>query len=78
MERYHHALMKEIQAYANQVSSKQELDTIFLGGGTPSTWPDNLLLDTFGTLRRVFTIAEHAEISIEVNPGTVRSELLLL
>ena len=78
MERYHHALMKEIQIYANQVSSKQPLDTIFLGGGTPSTWPDNLLLDTFGTLSKVFTFSEHVEISIEVNPGTVRSEQLLL
>ena len=78
MERYHIALMKEMHIYANQLPSKQALDTIFLGGGTPSTWPDNLLLDTFGTLRKVFTITEHAEISIEVNPGTVRPEQLLL
>jgi putative oxygen-independent coproporphyrinogen III oxidase len=78
MERYHSALMKEMQIYGNNTSSKQALETIFLGGGTPSTWPDNLLLDMFGTLRKMFAIAEHTEISIEVNPGTVRSEQLLL
>lgn len=78
MDRYHHALMKEMLNYAEQLPSKQALDTVFLGGGTPSTWPDNLLLDTFGTLRKVFHLNEHTEISIEVNPGTVRSEQLLL
>lgn len=78
MERYHNALMKEMVLFAQSQPSKHALDTIFMGGGTPSTWPDNLLLDTFGTLERVFHINEHAEISIEVNPGTVRPEQLVL
>jgi oxygen-independent coproporphyrinogen-3 oxidase len=78
MDRYHHALMKEMLIYAAQLPSKQALDTVFLGGGTPSTWPDNLLLDTFDTLRKVFHLGEHTEISIEVNPGTVRAEQLVL
>lgn len=78
MEQYQHALMKEIAAFVAQAPSKLALDTIFLGGGTPSTWPDNLLLDTFGTLKKVFNFEEHCEITIEVNPGTVRTEQLLL
>ncbi len=78
MDRYHAALMKEMLLYAQQSPSKQALDTVFMGGGTPSTWPDNLLLDMFGTLRNVFLLSENAEISIEVNPGTVRPEQLLL
>lgn len=78
MERYHNALMKEMVLFAQSNPSKAALDTIFMGGGTPSTWPDNLLLDTFGTLERVFHIETHAEVSIEVNPGTVRPEQLAL
>ena len=78
MERYHHALMKEIELFAKNCPSKLALDTIFLGGGTPSTWPDNLLLDTFGRLRDMFAIGEHTEVTIEVNPGTVRHEQLVL
>lgn len=74
MGRYNAALLKEIQTYINSQTSKLSLDTIFLGGGTPSTWPDTLLLDTFGTLRKEFNFNEHIEVTIEVNPGTVRPE----
>lgn len=74
MERYNAALLKEIDQFVKANSVKLALDTIFLGGGTPSTWPDNLLLDTFGTLRKEFNFHEHVEVTIEVNPGTVRPE----
>ena len=77
MEQYHNALMAEIQTFANSGSSKLALDTIFLGGGTPSTWPESLLLDTFGTLRKKFIIEDNCEITIEVNPGTVRESHLV-
>jgi len=78
MERYHQALMKEIELFASRCPSLLALDTIFLGGGTPSTWPDHLLLDTFGRLRDMFAIGKHTEVTIEVNPGTVRHEQLVL
>ena len=78
MERYHYALKKEIISFCQQYESKLALDTIFLGGGTPSTWPDTLLLDTFGTLDKEFSFNKDIEVTIEVNPGTVRLEQLLL
>lgn len=74
MERYNAALLKEIDLFVKATPAKLALDTIFLGGGTPSTWPDTLLLDTFGTLRKEFNFNEHIEVTIEVNPGTVRPE----
>lgn len=78
MEHYHNALLAEIGQYYSSHGRTDALDTIFFGGGTPSTYPDHLLLDTFGTLRRMFIIPPTAEITIEVNPGTVRPEQLLL
>lgn len=78
MVRYHEALMKEIRLFAQSIDKKRELETIFFGGGTPSTYPDGLLLDMFVTLKDVFDIRHTAEISIEVNPGTVRPEQLEL
>ncbi len=57
---------------------KLPLDTIYLGGGTPSTYPDHLLLDTFGILRDNFVFSGYSEVTIEVNPGTVRPEQLSL
>src|SRR5579863_32711 len=78
MERYHHALVKEIKEFGNQISEKIALNTIYFGGGTPSTYPDHLLLDMFGILGEFFTFDRNTEVTIEVNPGTVRPEQLEL
>ena len=73
-ERYHRALCAEIETGMQQFGRKLPLDTIYLGGGTPSTYPDDLLLDMFGILRKSCEINQETEITIEVNPGTVRQE----
>lgn len=78
MDEYHQALMHELKLYQSELKTKQELDTIYIGGGTPSTWPDALLLDTFGTLESMFDFHSISEITIEANPGTVRKEQLEL
>lgn len=75
-ERYHRALCAEIESGMQQFGRKIPLDTIYFGGGTPSTYPDDLLLDTFGILRKNGEITQETEITIEVNPGTVRQEQL--
>ena len=76
MAQYHAALTKELDAFHAIQGNKCDLDTIYFGGGTPSTYPDDLLLDMFGTLRRVSNFNEDTEITIEVNPGTVTKEKL--
>lgn len=78
MERYHAALTKEIKNFGAQYQHKLPLDTIYFGGGTPSTYPDHLLLDMFGILKEYFIFDENTEITLEVNPGTVRFEQLAL
>lgn len=76
MGQYHEALCQEIIDFAQEYSRTDVVQTIFLGGGTPSTYPSQLLLDMFGKLERVFKISPQAEITIEVNPGTVTDESL--
>ena len=78
MPRYHKALCAEIDRFGAQLSDKLELDTIYMGGGTPSTYPDELLLDMFGRIRDMANFDFTDEVTIEVNPGTVRSEQLSL
>jgi len=72
--RYHAALNQEIIQYAEQQATKEPISTLFIGGGTPSTWPPNLLLDTFGILKEVITFSTNHEITLEVNPGTITEE----
>lgn len=78
MERYHNALVKEIKDFGSNYADKLAVDTIYFGGGTPSTYPDHLLIDLFNILKEFFIFDENTEITIEVNPGTVRSEQLPL
>ncbi len=78
MERYHKALVKEIEEFASQQRAKAKIDTLFFGGGTPSTYPDHLLLDMSGRLKNVFDFNRATEVTIEINPGTVRPEQLPL
>jgi oxygen-independent coproporphyrinogen-3 oxidase len=78
MERYHNALIKEIKEFGENYSEKLPLDTIYFGGGTPSTYPDHLLIEMFAVLNEYFILNNNTEITLEVNPGTVRFEQLAL
>jgi oxygen-independent coproporphyrinogen-3 oxidase len=74
--RYYQALRKEIIQFLGALDEKPVIKTVFLGGGTPSTWPDDTLLDMFGTLKEIVVYDQQPEITIEVNPGTVRAPQL--
>lgn len=74
MEQYHNALVKEINAFGSWYDEKIPLNTVYFGGGTPSTYPDNLLLDMSGILNHIFKFNNNTEFTLEVNPGTVRVE----
>lgn len=69
-EPYVQALVKEIQAYGELLIS-YEVDSIFIGGGTPTILPIPLLEKILFELHRNFTIIPTAEITIEANPGTL-------
>ncbi len=47
------------------------LKTVYIGGGTPSLLPDECFIRIFSCLRDHYEISHDAEISVEVNPGTL-------
>lgn len=55
---------------------KPAVDTIYIGGGTPSLLPVQLLEQILSALDRSFSIHSEAEISMEANPGTVTKNQL--
>lgn len=59
-----------IQEIAITPSGGKPLNTVFFGGGTPSLLSVNQLTQVLDTLDRRFGIANDAEISIEMDPGT--------
>lgn len=70
------ALITEILLNKKEPFISNVFDTIYLGGGTPSLLnPDELNL-ILKALYDNFTIAEHCEITLEANPGTINKEKL--
>ena len=55
---------------------KNEASSIFIGGGTPSVLPAEGIEEILKAVRHVFFVGKNAEITIEVNPGTVDPEKL--
>lgn len=71
------ALLKEIKFYAENIPVKLQVDSIFIGGGTPSILKIENLHKITSTLHNLFTISPNAEWTIEANPGTVDSRKLI-
>ncbi|UNE35413.1 radical SAM family heme chaperone HemW [Vermiphilus pyriformis] len=76
MEQYHNALCAEIEEFFKSRNASADIKTIFIGGGTPSTYPEHLLEDLFIRMGSYITNVPDIEISLEVNPGTVNLEKL--
>ena len=52
------------------------VETICIGGGTPSVPDSGLIVEIMEHVRHAFHVADGAEISMEANPGTVTREKL--
>lgn len=64
-------LKSNIRILAGDRHNQGALETVFFGGGTPSLLEAQQLEQILSELHRGFGIAEHAEISLEANPGTI-------
>ena len=81
---YADALCREIYSFGREYGMRETLsrdgkipvDTIFLGGGTPSVMDPEDLSRVMETVFRVFDVLPGVEISMEMNPGTFREEML--
>lgn len=76
MQQYHESLCKEIQDFKDLYDAQAPLKTLYIGGGTPSTYPLPLLLDMFAILKETISFDESTEVTLEVNPGTVEQGAL--
>lgn len=78
MQQYHDALCKEILDFKGLFDAHGPLKTLYIGGGTPSTYPSALLADMFGILKNLINFNDSTEVTLEVNPGTVQDGALEL
>ena len=62
--------------YKNGMDKLAVIDTIYIGGGTPSYIDSSYIVNIMKTINSNYYLASHPEITIEVNPGTVTEQKL--
>lgn len=74
-QEYVKGLCRQIRSYG-ETAKAYRVVSIFVGGGTPSILEAGQILDIFAAVHDTFAVEEKAEITIEMNPGTVTEEKL--
>ncbi|MEL7039969.1 MAG: radical SAM family heme chaperone HemW [Pseudomonadota bacterium] len=69
-------IQNDIRAHRTRIPDHPKLDSVFLGGGTPSLLHPHALADLIETAEHVYGLKPDAEITIEANPNDIlRSDL---
>ena len=73
---YTDALCREMQMRPAKAAlgSNETIETIYLGGGTPSQLNGSQLNQIFSAIRKNYTLAENMEITMECNPDDVTGD----
>jgi oxygen-independent coproporphyrinogen-3 oxidase len=78
---YIDALALEIEnitrEFVKKCGCKPEIDTVFIGGGTPSLLSENDFKRLFDCINKNFKLHDNSEITVEANPATVSFDKLL-
>ena len=75
-QKYVKSLCKRIRSYGT-LAEAYHVVSIFIGGGTPSLLDPVQISAIFHAVRETFMVDKDAEITIEMNPGTVSPEKLI-
>ena len=68
--KYLNSLKREMELYKENLEDKS-IDSIFVGGGTPSILNEEEIRILFRNIKNNFQIKDSAEITMECNPGTL-------
>lgn len=70
------AICREIELQKDYLPART-LETIYLGGGTPSLLTESELGQIFETIHRIYQVESDAEITLEANPDDITKEKLI-
>lgn len=74
-EEYFDCMKKEIELYRDEMQYNL-IDTIFIGGGTPTCVDHSFIGEIIAACRSAYKVSDTCEITIESNPGTLDEEKL--
>ena len=74
-ERYVNSVAREIRSW-DELDKPEDVDTVYFGGGTPSLLSPAQLERIIEAVDLRFNVQPDAEVTMEMNPGTVTPEVL--
>ena len=74
---YVRALCRELEMRQDYVEG-EEIETIYLGGGTPSQLTEEELKAIFASIYHIYKVREDAEITLEANPDDLTPEYVAM
>ncbi len=75
MDDYQKALLRHI-GESGALAQSQVVDSIYIGGGTPTWYGEKRLLELLAALKKRFHVSRAAEITVEANPDSVDGKML--
>ena len=69
--KYIDTLIEELKLWNERLESNTVIDTVYIGGGTPSVLWTDLICKLLDSIRRIFTLSIDTEITIEANPNSL-------
>ncbi len=73
--RYTDSLLLQMEDWAEK-TAEYVVNTIYIGGGTPTVLPVKRMLEIIDGIYRNFNVAENVEFTMEANPATVNKKML--
>ena len=68
---YTDALVREIELRAALTEDREQIDTVYIGGGTPSVLDVSQLRDIMHAVDECYDVKPDAEVTLEANPATL-------
>lgn len=75
MDEYQKALVRHM-VESSAVARNCPVDSIYIGGGTPTWYGEKRLLELLRTVKRHFCMAKDVEVTVEANPDSVDGKML--
>lgn len=75
MDDYQKALLRHIEE-SGEAAHSYVLNSIYIGGGTPSWYGEKRLVELLRGVKRRFTLSKDVEITLEANPDSVDEKML--
>ena len=75
MDDYQKALLQHIAETAPR-AKKQVVNSVYIGGGTPTWYGEKRLVELLNTVKKKFALSKDVEVTLEANPDSVDLKLL--